>query len=272
MIKHKIKVPEPNVKRFGNAISHYEPSNEDVRKVKYEMHVNGYTIGHESGKKLCDLGFFLDPFLFGQALIETLNNIGFSFSDPRLQLTLRNTPPHHFTYVVYDNPEKRDQKWKAALEIIKGDSEFAGYIESETVPLSNFVHKPDPTSPTTIDIAALGRKPFALPNPELIEVPIGKKKACDIHVKRILAPLDELDYFFLHNGYYLVLTPRGHKILTIQAESIHDGVTAYRTLVEHLVPVGGYKQIDIEITGHYYRQPADVSVAQIVRKGCFSEK
>jgi hypothetical protein len=240
-------------------------------RVKYEMHVNGYKIGSETGKKLCELGFFEDPFLIGQTLNQKLKEIGFSFDDPRLQVTLRNTPPNHFTFVIYDNPSKRNEVWKKAKEILQKDNEFVGYIEAEVVPLDKFVYNGNPSLVNSVDFSALKQRSFRLRPPELIDVLSDKKKACDIHIKRQFAPLDELDYFFLYNGYYLVLTPRGNKILTIQAESMRDGRFAYDALVDYLRGVGGFKKIDLEITGDYYRKPADFKVAQIVRKGCFTD-
>jgi hypothetical protein len=245
---------------------------ETVRKekIKYEMHVNGYKISSETGDKLCNLGFFRDPFLTGDQLIHTLKEINFSFDDPHLQITLRNTPPFHFTFIIYDDPSKWAEVWRKAKEILEKDREFVGYVESETVLLDKFVYKGEPSLINSPNFEAFDSHKFMLRPPELIEVSSDNRKACDIHIKRTLAPLDKLDYFFLYNGYYLVVTPRGNKILTIQPESFQDGKVAYEALICHLKDVGGFKQIDMEITGNYFRKPFDFKVAQIIRKGCFT--
>lgn len=238
-------------------------------KVKYEMHVNGYKIGQNTGKELTKLGFFVDPFLVGHPLNQKLVEIGFSFDDPRLRTTLRNTPPNHFTFIIYDNSLKRNEIWKKAKEVLQKDNDFVGYIEAEVVPLDKFVYEGNASLVNSPNFSLLHSRTFRLNPPELIEVAANKRKACDIHIKRQLTPLDELDYFFLHNGFYLVITPRNNKILTMQAETLQDGKLVYESLIEYLKDVGGFKKIDLEITADYYRKPADFKVAQIARRGTF---
>ncbi|MBI4162783.1 MAG: hypothetical protein HY513_03800 [Candidatus Aenigmarchaeota archaeon] len=208
-------------------------------EVKREIHVNGYEIGQGVEEALISLGFSPDPFL---------------------QTGTRHTPPHHFTFATYTSTSERDYVWKKALRLVKDDNNFRGYIESETIP-EKFCRKFDPTA-----YSPDGTK-FPLPRCETIDLPPGRHKASDIHVKRHGHPSrDELEDLFLERNFYKVCTPR-NTIFTFQTESFEDAKEAYARLVEYFERTGGVKQVDLEITGKFFRKPADFPVASVVPKG-----
>ena len=189
-------------------------------EVKREIHVNGYEIGPDTEAALLSLGFFSDPFL---------------------QTGTRHTPPHHFTFETYHSTAERDYVWAQALEIVQMDNEFTGYIESETVPAQ---YRTVFNNPLLLPLPT-----FPMPRCETIELPVGKHKASDIHVKRAGHPVpDELENAFLAHNFYKVCTPR-NTIYTFQTESFDDAKEAYRRLVE------------------FFRKPADFPVAQVVPRG-----
>lgn len=221
--------------------------NNKTRKcgTKYEIHVNGYEVNQELESRILDLGFFKDPFL---------------------QTGTRYTPPHHFTFVVHNDPATRTNVWNETLKIIKNDAAFRGYIESETVPEEFRKLFENPSEYDSALALTLG---FPLPFCKTIEVPIGKNKAADIHVKRGLNwERDSLDDLLLKNNFYEVHTPR-NRIFTFQTETFNDAREAYLRLRDYFSKVHGVKQVDLEITGKFYRIPKDFPVARIVPKGMF---
>ena len=207
---------------------------------KYEMHVNGYKIGDSLESKLVALGFYRDPFL------QTEN---------------RHTPKNHFTFEVFGDPKTHNSTWIKALQVVKDDEEFQGYIEAETVP-EDYSTKFEEIKPYS------GRDfPFPLPVCKTIEVPVGKHKAADIHVKRGLdLPKDELDKLLLSRNFYEVHTPR-NRIFTFQTEWFGDAKEAYKRLYQYFLQAGGVKQVDLEITSKLYRNPKNFPLAKIVPRG-----
>jgi len=210
-------------------------------KTKYEIHVNGHEIGEDLEPILLSLGFFPDP--FEQGVPGT-----------------RNVPPHHFTFESFNDPANRDYVWEKALEAVKEDPNFKGYIESETVPEIFCIKLEEkPFMPSSVS--------FPLPVCKTIEVPIGKCKAADIHVKRSgNLPRDALDEMMLAHNFYEVHTPR-NRIFTFQTEAFSDAKASYEALRDYFSKVGGVKQVDLEVTGKFYRKPMDFPVARVVPKG-----
>jgi hypothetical protein len=215
--------------------------------IKYEIHVNAYEIGDEVRSELLDLGFYEDDFI---------------------QDGLTHAPPNHFTSILYDDPSGIRDIWKPALEMVKADSEFQGYIESETVPLE---YRSQYEGGKFEDIVPF---PFA-PSLNPLELGPGRFKASDIHIERDLhLPRDGLDQLLLDHNFYEVHWQgenEAERIYTLQSEWFGDAKLAYAKLKDYFDQVGGIKQLDLEITTDFHRKPEGFPVAKVIPKGHIAE-
>ena len=217
--------------------------------IKYEIHVNGYEIGKTLGQALFSLGFHPDDF-------------------DRSTIT-DHAPPHHFTFVTYENRHQLNEVWRRVLAVINADENFRGYIEAETVPDSHRrIFEERPFEPVAEFPFPACKKPH--------ELPAGQFKASDIHIARSLdRSRDELDDLLRDHNFYEVHWRDGNgeaeRIFTYQTEYAADAKSVYQMLCDYLEKVGGPKQLDLEITSMFFRKPADFPVPKVVPKGFFSE-
>lgn len=218
-------------------------------KVERHVHVNGYSVNDELERKFLAVGFFFDPF----------KKLERGSTHPLLD-GARFMPPFHYSFETNHFGEMQDT-FEAAVDAIKTEKDFVGYIESETVPKayntrfdeSQTYHPPEKT--------------IAIPAFELVPVREGKHKAADIHMKRHQeAPRDALDDILLSAGCYEVHTPRS-RIYTLQFESGRDGIVTFNLFKEFFMKNGGMKHIYLEIAKEMYKEPADFEFAPYVKKG-----
>ena len=218
-------------------------------KVDRHVHVNGYRVGDDLERKFLSIGFFHDPF-------KKLER----GSTHSMLVGARFMPPFHYSFET-ENLGDMDGAFNAAVEAIRSDKNFEGYVESETIPDAYNIKF---SSFRPYNKSKNGN--FSLPQFDLIRVPESKHKACDIHMKRPGdTPKDELDEILLGVGCYEVHTPRS-RIYTLQFESARDGVAALNLFRDYFSKVGGMKHIYLEIAKDMYKEPADFEFVPYVKK------
>lgn len=217
-------------------------------KVERHVHVNGYKVSDDLERKFLGIGFFFDPF----------KRLERGSTHPLLD-GARFMPPFHYSFETENFREMRDV-FDAAVKAIKCERNFVGYVESETIPKAYNV-KFDPIKPYKPQEGKIEVPPF-----ELVRVPEGKHKACDIHMKRQGgAARDTLDDILLKAGCYEVHTPRS-RIYTLQFESGRDGIAAFNLFNYFFTQNGGMKHIYLEIAQDMYKEPAGFEFVSYVKK------
>jgi len=140
------------------------------------------------------------------------------------------------------------------LEILKNDSSFVGYIESETLYgkfSTNFEERREFDS----------RLHFPLPIMKTVRVPHSSHKMADLHVKKEGdAEKDDLDRILSCHGFYEVNTPR-HRIYTLQTQHISDAKKIYYILRQYFYQAGGIKQLNFEMVGKLKKFPCNCEVS-----------
>ncbi|GAB6040172.1 hypothetical protein [Endothiovibrio diazotrophicus] len=196
-------------------------------------------MGDETSNHLVDIGFVNDPFLACED----------SYA-----------PPIHFSYET-TNVKARDASWEQAIDILKNDAHFLGYIEMESLtPRYSREYQPK-FLPDQVCCH--------LPNikTHFIEVGLDNHKKADLHVKRgINEKFDKLDFLLLEYGFYKVLTPR-NRIYTLQLASVSDARTLFDYLNNFFSIYGGAKQLNFEVVGRLRRFPEDFPIVDMVPKG-----
>lgn len=218
--------------------------------VDRHVHVNGYRVNDDLERKFLGIGFFPDPF----------KKLERGSTNPMLA-GARFMPPYHYSFET-ENLGDMDNAFDAAVEAIRSDGNFEGYVESETIPDSYNIR---------FDSLRLYNRTInenvLLPQFDLVRVPEDKHKACDIHMKRSGdAPRDELDDILLGAGCYEVHTPRS-RIFTLQFESVRDGAAVFNFFRDYFSKVGCMKHIYLEVTKDMYKEPSDFEFVPFVRKG-----
>ncbi len=220
-----------------------------LTKVERHVHVNGYKVNDELERKFLGTGFFFDPF----------KKLERGSTHPLLE-GARFMPPFHYSFET-DKFGEMEDIFGAAVEAIKTEGDFVGYVESETVPQA-YNTRFNPIKPYNPPEKSIEIPPF-----ELVRVLEGKHKAADIHMKRHQeAPRDALDEILLAAGCYEVHTPRS-RIYTLQFESVRDGITAFHFFKEFFGKNGGMKHIYLEIAKEMYKEPADFEFVPYVQRG-----
>ena len=218
-------------------------------KVERHVHINGYEVSDDLERKFLGIGFFFDPFKKLERGSTHLMLEGARFM-----------PPFHYSFVT-DNFGEMQSAFDASVEAINREGDFIGYVESETVPEA-YNARFDPSKPYNPQEGKI-----EIPQFELVHVPEGKHKACDIHMKRPgEAPRDALDDLLLATGCYEVHTPRS-RIYTLQFESARDGIVAFNFFKEFFIQNGGMKHIYLEIAKEMYKEPADFEFVPYVQRG-----
>ncbi len=146
----------------------------------------------------------------------------------------------------------RDETYTAALKLLKSDTSFTGYIESETVANNNV---------TTFDLVP-GTRPdlcgqdFPMANVTFVS---GLKTA-DIHIyRRKEFPRDQLDLLLEKNGFYEVQT-HSKTIWTALLSDVRDAQVLYRMLVGYLSTVRGALEVELEIINEIEIVPKNFSL------------
>ena len=221
-------------------------------RVERHVHINGYEVSDNLERKFLGIGFFFDPF----------KKLERGSTHPMLERA-KFMPPFHYSFET-DNFGEMQSAFDASVEAIKSECYFIGYVESETVP-EEYNTKFDPAKSYNPQEGKI-----EIPQFELVRVPEGKHKACDIHMKRHgEAPRDALDDILLSAGCYEVHTPRS-RIYTLQFESGRDGIAAFNFFNEFFRQNGGMKHIYLEVAKDMYKEPADFEFVPYVRKGFLS--
>jgi hypothetical protein len=221
-------------------------------KVERHVHINGYEVSDDLERKFLGIGFFFDPF----------KKLERGSTHPMLE-GARFMPQFHYSFET-DNFGEMQSAFNASVEAIQSEADFVGYVESETVPeaYNARLNPAKPYNPQDDKIE--------IPQFELIQVPEGKHKACDIHMKRPAeSPRDALDDILLNAGCYEVHTPRS-RIYTLQFESGRDGIATFNLFNEFFRENGGMKHIYLEVAKDMYKQPADFEFVPYIRKGSLS--
>jgi len=176
---------------------------------------------------------------FGEKLPRSfadLEGVGFSakaatiFSDKQPSpLWLMGAFPH--------SAAERDDVYSQALEIIKNDNSFLGYMEHETL-TPNFTNRFEPTEfiPKVL-----------FPIQKSVSLTPGKKRA-DVHVFREHGEPDELDKILASKAFYEVHTTNS-KIWTLLIQSMPEFHYLQSVLPEYFEKVGGIKKLEFEIVG-----------------------
>ncbi len=194
---------------------------------KHHVHANIHAVSSGTPELFERAGFVLDPFVMSEG----------SYA-----------PPMHYSVEVDDTLQAR-AAWAAAVEIMEGDSGFSGYIEFETL---NGVFEAELSESQYVPVG-----PFPLAVLPISEVPPGRHKHADLHVKRSAHMVrDQLDEELTSCGFYEVRTER-NRIYTLQCERAEDARRIFSELREFLAISGGAKQANFEVIGRFLRKPID---------------
>jgi len=219
------------------------------KKIDRHVHINGYKVSDDLERKFLSIGFFFDPF----------KKLERGFTHPMLN-GARFMPSFHYSFETESFGEM-ENAFSAAVEAIRSERDFEGYIESEIVPNEYNIE----FNQSQIDKPR--ERCVKIPKFELVHVSEGKHKACDIHMKRpYVAPRDKLDDLLLDAGCYEVHTPRS-RIYTLQFESGRDGIAAFDFFKKFFTQNGGMNHIYLEIAKDMYKEPANFEFVPYVKKG-----
>lgn len=217
--------------------------------IERHVHVNGYQVSDKLEVKFLGIGFFPDAF----------KKLERGSTHPMLT-GAKFMPQHHYSFET-DKLKEMDNAFNAAVDVIKSEGDFEGYVESETLPVVYNIRF-DPTRPYKREEGSI-----SLPQFDLVKVAEGKHKACDIHMKRPGdTPRDELDDILLAAGCYEVHTPRS-RIYTLQFEAARDAMVALNLFKNYFTSSGGMKHIYLEVAQNMYKEPANFEFVPYVKKG-----
>jgi hypothetical protein len=229
---------------------------------KYDLHLSAYAIKPETIKQLGEFGFTRDEFA---------NN---RYCD---------TTAYHGSFHGW---QADNDKWDEVATILSNDETFNGGLEEE-IALPDFRKELSfEPSPTFIveDYVSLVLKAI-FPQKKAVPCPIGKKKACDIHINVDWQyTVDAVKKVFNELGVVSFDRPTTNsegfnRIYTLTFEDLSEGVTCFDTITtiidrmntkgtaDTVGILGFVGKIKLEITTRIYRQPLDGILLPLILKG-----
>ncbi len=206
---------------------------------EYDMHLAALEISRETVAKLNDNGFKRDDFA---------------------NLTYCHTGDYHGTYRAAAQLPNKDL-WDRICSLLDADEGFSGYLEEELC-------EEEWREP----LGGGGSSSSAyLPAMTMITCPVGRRKACDIHMAVFLDSTSDSAVEYMNRLKAPSVDrpgPEGiRRVYTITCESLADGQRLFRELYRHLSIVPGlYGRMKLEVTTRHYRKPADAMTLPLATK------
>jgi hypothetical protein len=197
----------------------------------YDLHLAAASISPKSVSILGHLGFVRDEFA---------------------NLTYCHTGDYHGTFRGSIRLPNKDL-WNKVCDVLESDEQFSGYMEEELTveDWRGLLHGDGGVS-----------DPAALPPLAMITCPVGRKKACDIHMAVYLdssTPATVELMAGLQASSVDRPGPEGiRRVYTVTCELLADGKRLYSALYSYLLCVRGLRgRMKLEVTTKHYRKPAD---------------
>ena len=201
----------------------------------------------------------LSAFRILPATVKSIEQVGFA-RDEFANNTRCLASAYHGTYrgkaKLPDNA-----LWEQVCQILTADPSFRGCLEEESI---------DPEYDR--EISGSGAvDPGPLPAFEIMEVPAGQHKACDLHVGvnlTLSAPTAVEHLSRLQVASFDKPIPEGiRRVFTITCETIADGKSLFDVLYRHLSRVPGLRgKMKLETTTRFLRLPDDAPALPITTK------